>query len=148
MTSARNALIIDDTDANRIFFERLVAQADFNVLSAGTGEKAMELCRVMPSLALAIVDMEMPDINGLDLTSKLRQRYPEVCIVVATMHDERSLMESAYARGCDIFLVKPHGFMDLFKKLTSIGVELLRDECPLIIDQYGLRSFKPSVAQR
>jgi DNA-binding NarL/FixJ family response regulator len=98
----------------------------------------------MENLTLAIVDMEMPDMSGLELTQRIRKKYPNACIIVATMYDERSLIESAYRRGCDIFLVKPHGFMDLFKKLTSAGTKGMRQEAPLIIDQYGLRPFRSS----
>lgn len=136
------ALVVEDTDANRIFFERLMTQAGFRVLSAANGRHALELVADLPELALAIVDMEVPDVTGLELTSRLRRHFPAACIVVATMHDEPSLMESAFTRGCDVFLVKPHGFMELFKKLTSEGGAGLRQAAPLVIDQYGPRGFK------
>jgi hypothetical protein len=60
---------------------------------------------------------------------------------MATMLDERSLMEQAFANGCNVFLVKPHGFMELFRRLQEIGPDpeqLNR----MIIDQYGPRPFR------
>jgi CheY-like chemotaxis protein len=144
MSDTLQALIIDDTEANRSFFERLITQAQYHVESACTGQHALKLMEQMENLTLAIVDMEMPDMSGLELTQRIRKKYPNACIIVATMYDERSLIESAYRRGCDIFLVKPHGFMDLFKKLTSAGTKGMRQEAPLIIDQYGLRPFRSS----
>ena len=91
--------------------------------------------------------MEIPDITGLEMTVRLRKRYPDTCIVVATMHDERTLMDSAFSRGCDVFLVKPHGFMELFKRLTGDGSQVLHQNRPLVIDQYGPRKFTAAVSQ-
>jgi CheY-like chemotaxis protein len=143
--SKYKALIIEDTKANRIFFERFILSAGYDVISVETGKAALDQTADLADLALAIVDMEIPDSNGLDMTAELRERFPVCCIVVATMHDERSLMQSAYDKGCDVFLVKPHGFMDLFKKLTSDGSAHLHQNRPFVIDKFGLRPFELAV---
>lgn len=138
----KKALILEDTQANRIFFERLLMQAGFEVFGAETGQQALDKANEIEELAIAVVDMEIPDISGLEMTLRLRRKFPECCIVVATMHDERSLMQSSFDKGCDVFLVKPHGFMDLFKKLTTDGSEGLHKNRPLVIDKFGLRPFE------
>ena len=138
----KKALILEDTAANRLFFERLLSQAGFEIIAAETGQEALEKIANEDVIDLAILDMEIPDITGLEMTARLRKRYPDTCIVVATMHDERSLMQSAFKKGCDVFLVKPHGFMELFKRLTTDGSVALHENRPLIIDQYGPRVFK------
>jgi len=134
------ALVIDDTDANRQFFERLLAQASFQVIGAARGHDALNIAQEQP-IALAIVDIEIPDMSGLELLSRLRKLRPEACMIVATMHDEESLMASAFTRGADVFLVKPHGFVDLFRRLQTQGAQGLHDSRPLVIDQYGIRGF-------
>lgn len=142
--ASRTALVLEDTDANRIFFERLLTQAGYEVISASTGREAFALTSGLADLPLAVVDMQMPDISGLDMTARLRHQFPDSCIIVATMHDEYSLIASAVERGCNVFLVKPHGFMELFKRLTSGGEKGLIAEGPLVIDQYGPRPFQVS----
>lgn len=138
----KKALILEDTAANRLFFERLLSQAGFEIIAAETGKEALDKIADEDVIDLAILDMEIPDITGLEMTVRLRARYPETCIVVATMHDERSLMQSAFNKGCDVFLVKPHGFMELYKRLTTDGSTGLHQNRPLIIDQFGPRAFK------
>ena len=145
--SKNTALILEDTAANRMFFERLLSQAGFEIIAAETGKEAIEKLAGEDTLALAILDMEIPDITGLEMTVRLRKRYPDTCIVVATMHDERSLMDSAFNRGCDVFLVKPHGFMELFKRLTTDGSHTLHQNRPIVIDQYGPRKFTLAVSK-
>jgi DNA-binding NarL/FixJ family response regulator len=78
-------------------------------------------------------------MDGVDLLAKLRQRYPQARLVMATMLDERPLMARAFDNGCDVFLVKPHGFMELFRRLQSGDENNLSG---LIIDQYGPRPYR------
>ncbi|MEZ4670352.1 MAG: response regulator [Anaerolineae bacterium] len=138
------ALIVDDVPANREFLERLLAGAKFKVTAAGSGTAALQSVDHLETLPLAVVDMKLPDMSGLELVTKLRQKYPDAYVVVASMYDERSRMEQAFAAGCNVYLVKPHGFMDLFKRLMQDKPDNLRKAPPIIIDQYGPRPFKPS----
>jgi CheY-like chemotaxis protein len=140
----RLALVVDDVPANREFLERLLVQARFTVLGAGSGKAALQAVASIEHLTLAMVDMKLPDMHGLEITSTLRQRFPDACIVIATMFDGHSLMEQAFAKGCNVFLVKPHGFMELFKGLTTTDIAEMRHGSHLVIDQYGPRAFHTS----
>lgn len=143
----KNALVVDDTPANRDFLVRLITQAQFNVYGAGNGEEALAAtCGGKESIALIMVDMQLPDMSGLQLTKHLRAQYPNALIIMATMFDDYSWIRKSFEVGCDIFLVKPHGFMELFKRLTTCGIEQLREEGTLVIDQYGLRPFVSQVS--
>ncbi len=142
---SQKALVVDDTPANRDFLERLLTQAGFDVVGAGNGAVALALAEKLSELPLAIIDMQLPDINGLHLTYKLRRMFPRMYIVVATMHDEASLMDSVFQKGGNCFIVKPHGFMDLYKRLTSAGIAQMRNEGPLIYDRHGLRQYTPAL---
>jgi DNA-binding response OmpR family regulator len=139
--SAQNALIVDDTPANRDFLERLLKQARFDIFGASTGKQAIQHMDELENIDLALVDMQLPDANGLQITQMLRARFPNVYIVVATMHDERSLMTEVFRVGGNCFLVKPHGFMELFKRVTTMSLEQLRNSDYTVIDQYGPRTF-------
>lgn len=136
-----NTLVVEDTPANRDFLERLLISAGFDVVSVPTAKEALDAAAKMPQLRLALVDMELPDMDGVRLTAALRQTYPDVCIVVATMHDDRRMIEDVFAHGGNIFLVKPHGFMELYKRLTTMDLAQLREGEPTVIDQYGPRTY-------
>jgi CheY-like chemotaxis protein len=135
------ALVVDDTPANRDFLERLLAQAKFTVRGAENGEMALKAVNADDNVVLAVVDMKLPDMTGLELTEALRQRYPGALVVIATMYDEKSLMQQAFQKGCNVFLVKPYGFMELFKRLTTASIDDLCKQGFTIIDQYGPRAF-------
>lgn len=138
----RIALVVDDAPANRDFLERLIEQANLKVVGAGSGRAALDAVSAQDNVVLALVDMKLPDMTGLQLLAEIRQRFPLACLVIATMLDDRALIDEAFNAGCHVFLVKPHGFMDLFRRLTTEDISVLRDGPRLIIDQYGQRKFK------
>lgn len=119
--------------------------AGFNVKAAATGKDALAIVEGEPTLTLAIIDMELPDMNGIQLTATLRARYPDAYIVVATMHDDYALIEAVMQKGADVFLIKPHGFMELYRRLTTNDLSVLRRQGAVVIDQYGLRPFNTAV---
>ena len=139
----RLALVVDDVGANREFVVRLLNGAKFKVMSASTGKAAHELIVLLAELPMAIVDMKLPDMSGLDLVVELRKKFPKAYLVVASMYDERTTIDKAFAAGCNVYLVKPHGFMELYKRLNQSELSVLGVEPPLVIDQYGPRLFKP-----
>jgi CheY-like chemotaxis protein len=135
------ALVIDDEPSNRDFLERLLQTASFKVLGASSGAEALKAARSVPELALALVDQQLPDSTGLEIIARLRAENPETLLIMATMHDDRTLIDEAFVKGADVFLVKPHGFMELYRRLKGVdsNIGLLRR---LVIDQYGPRPYK------
>lgn len=139
------ALVVDDEFANRDFFVRLLQQAKLDVYGASSGKKAKEILKEHGSdIVLVMLDYKLPDTSGMDLLKEIRDEIPEAKIMMATMHDERSMMREAFSAGCDGFMVKPHGFMELFKRIQNIANDksVLDDLDKLIFDQHGVRNFK------
>jgi CheY-like chemotaxis protein len=134
------ALVVDDEPANRDFLVRLLEQANLEVRGASTGEEALQIAAQVECMKVVAIDNKLPDMNGVELVTKFRERYPNARLIMATMLDERDLMIKAFEYGCDVFLVKPHGFMELFRRLQTPGEEETLDK--LIIDQYGPRPYR------
>jgi DNA-binding response OmpR family regulator len=136
----RVALVVDDEPANRDFLVRLLQQAKLDARGASNGTDALKIAETITDMALIVIDNKLPDMDGVDLLAKMRARYPAARLIMATMLDERPLMIRAFENGCDVFLVKPHGFMELFRRLQDpSGEDKLKR---LIIDQYGPRPFR------
>lgn len=140
--TVKYAVIIDDEPANRDFLLRLVEQASFKTVGAASGEEAMRVAGALEvDPMLLIIDSRLPDVEGTELIKTFREKYPAALLVMATMLDDRDLIERAFNHGVDVFLVKPHGFMELFKRLQNLA------ESPdalkrLIIDNLGARPFR------
>lgn len=140
MTAAqRIAIIIDDEPANRDFLVRLIQQAGIETKGAGSGEEAKKIISALQHPPnVIIIDSQLPDIQGTELIKHFRAASDQTTLIMATMLDDRPLIDQAFQNGCDAFLVKPHGFMELFKRLQTAPDDIKN----LIIDQHGTRTYR------
>ena len=139
------ALVIDDEFANRDFMMRLLQQTRIDVRGANSGKQALEaVAELGTSIVLVMLDHRLPDTSGIDLLKEIRPQLPEAKILMATMHDERSMMQEAFAEGCTGFMVKPHGFMELYKRIKDVTTDraVLNTLDNLIFDQHGIREWR------
>ncbi|MBO9309073.1 MAG: response regulator [Chloroflexi bacterium] len=145
--TVKYAIVADDEFANREFMVRLMQMAGFEVHGAWLGAQALAFAEAAQTLTLALVDHQLPDARGVEIIPKLRAMHPEALLVMATMHDHRELIDEAFSIGVDIFLVKPHGFMELFRRLQEAegNYESLRR---IIMDQYGPRPYRGAATKR
>lgn len=139
------ALVVDDEPNNQDFLVRLLQQAKLEVKGASDAKAALAIAEeLQDKLKLVMVDYKLPDQSGIELIRALRERLPDAKLVMATMFDDRSKMRDAFAAGCSAFLVKPHGFMELFRMVQpAINDPTIFDKLDnLIFDQYGKRTWR------
>jgi chemotaxis protein histidine kinase CheA/CheY-like chemotaxis protein len=106
---SRRALVIDDSLSVRRALSTLLTDAGFDTGAAIDGLDAMRLVdQQVPDVLL--VDMEMPRMNGLELTSYLRSRpeTSQVPIIMITSRSTERHRDMAEVAGVDGFLVKPY----------------------------------------
>ena len=100
-------IIADDQHFVRKMLEHSLAlQADFEIVGlAQNGAEAIDLVRrYQPDIAL--VDVEMPDINGLAVTQTLVQEVPQTKVLVLSIHDDDNYIRSALEIGARGYLLK------------------------------------------
>jgi CheY-like chemotaxis protein len=139
------AVVVDDEPANQDFLVRLLRQAKLHVEGAGTGKEALDIVeRLGADIALVMLDRKLPDMTGVEVLSVMRPKLPDAKIMMATMFDERWMIREAFNKGANAFLVKPHGFMDLFQLVNGCVQNQTGFDCleGLIFDQYGRRQWR------
>ncbi len=100
-------LLADDHTLVRAGIRRLIeSQPDIEVVvEARNGDEALEMAALKrPDVAL--VDLEMPGKGGLDVCAELQERYPEIAVVIMSMHDDPIHVRAALDRGAKGFIVK------------------------------------------
>jgi PAS domain S-box-containing protein len=121
----KTVLVVDDIAENRAVVIDLLTPLGFEVVEAADGREAVELAqRLRPDLLL--VDIVMPELDGLEATRLLRQQeaFREVPIIAMSASVSASDSEQCLAAGMDAFLPKP---LDADKLLDQMG-RLLRLE--------------------
>jgi CheY-like chemotaxis protein len=134
MVSPSKILIIDDDESNRSLLAILLRRAGYDVAVADDGQTALAMAD--RGIALAFVDLHLPDMVGTAVIAALRQLNPDMFIITATIDDEPAMVRAAYAAGCDMFLVKP---FDVDKVVTL--VQQAKRGKRWIIDRLGMREY-------
>jgi len=114
-------LLVDDDAGFRSTVRQLLEQrVEAQVLGeAGSGEEAIRLTDdLRPDVVL--MDLAMPRMNGLEATRQLKTRWPDLAVVILTVHDEDVYRRTALAAGATAFLQKKMLGVDLWPTLARI----------------------------
>lgn len=109
-------IIVDDHHLVRRGLRQLLEREfDIQVVAeAADGQEAVEAVgRIRPDVV--VMDVEMPSINGIEATGRIRTEYPGTQVVMLSMHSDPALIRQAFDRGARSYVLK-----------KSIGVELVK----------------------
>ena len=117
------ALIIDDSTAMRVLLRRMLNEEGYEVLEAKNGREAIECLKTHGTPDIALVDWNMPEMNGLDFVRAVRRELGErqVLLMMVTTESETSQMVRALAAGANEYLMKPFTKEALLEKLAMLG---------------------------
>jgi two-component system invasion response regulator UvrY len=124
-------LLADDHSIVRAGLRRLVEESkDMEVVAeAADGGKAIQqVHKTHPDVA--VVDISMPDMDGLEVVSQLRSFYPKLPIIILTMYEEEQYVVRAFEAGAMGYLTKKSAPEQLVKAIRKVyaGYRYLTDE--------------------
>src|SRR5271169_5696783 len=131
MTMAALILIVDDDPIQRRLLEAMARRFgyDAEALDSGEGALARLQARDRPPVSLVILDLVMPDLDGMAVLARMRQRDIAVPAIVQTAHGSIEAVISAMRAGATDFVVKPVGAERLQVSIrNALRVDALEDE--------------------
>jgi two-component system chemotaxis response regulator CheY len=120
------ALVVDDSRTIRMVLKRSLQTVGFEtVFEAGDGREALAKLAEVGGVDLALVDWNMPVMDGLDFVTELRKlkQYDRVRVVMVTTESEESKIGRAIAAGANQYIMKPFTPEKLREKLDILGFE-------------------------
>ena len=118
------ALIIDDSKAMRSILSRMLQGLGFEVLEASNGREGLQRLQSSGNVDLALVDWNMPEMNGLDFIRSVRaeQSYDGVLLMMVTTETEMEQVVRALAAGANEYVMKPFTREIILEKLQIFGM--------------------------
>jgi len=114
-------ILVDD---HRIFLEGLkeLLEQQPGLEVVATAENGQELLIKMQSyhVEVVILDIQMPQMNGIATALEMQQRYPEVRLLVLSMHGDKSFVQSVFDIGVHGFLMKNTGKKELLEAIQEV----------------------------
>jgi two-component system chemotaxis response regulator CheY len=118
-------MVIDDSRAMRLILRRVITQLGFEVCEAANGKEALEYLNGAEELpTFALVDWNMPEMNGLDFVVAVRAeaRLRSVTLMMVTTESEQSQIVRALAAGAHEYVIKPFTPEAIVEKLALLGL--------------------------
>jgi DNA-binding NtrC family response regulator len=104
-TDADRILVADDDPGARRLLDFHLKDAGFQVVQAADGREALD--RMAPDVSLALLDLRMPKVSGMDCLREFRRRFPETPVIITSEFGDISDAVEAVKLGAVTFLAKP-----------------------------------------
>jgi two-component system KDP operon response regulator KdpE len=118
MSELPRILVCDDEPQILRALKVILRDAGYQAVPASTGEEALDRAAVKPPEA-AILDLMLPDIDGVELTRRLRE-WSQMPILVLSAVGEEDRKVEALAAGADDYVTKPFGPRELVARLAAL----------------------------
>ena len=120
MMSVSILVVDDEPDVAELFrqrFRRETRQGTYVMHFAGSGEQALDLLaeEIQPTLIVILSDINMPGMDGIQLLGEIKQRRPDLPVMMVTAYGDDERRRRADELGAVEFITKPVDF-DLLKK--------------------------------
>ena len=121
-------LVVDDEIEIREGLEALLTSESFQVTLAETGEAGLQKLEDQP-FDLMLLDVSLPDRNGLELLREIRRRDPQLSVILITAFGSIDMARAAFKGGAQDYITKPWSNDELIAQISlAIEGRRLRDE--------------------
>jgi CheY-like chemotaxis protein len=105
--SSKKCLLVDDNKDVLIYLNRILLDTGISILTARSGREAIDLIKNTPDIDVVLLDMQMPEMDGIEATKEIRKIRRDLPIIAQTafiFEDDKDIILEA---GCDACLIKP-----------------------------------------
>lgn len=114
------AIAEDNIFSLKALEEKLSTYADITIIhTAKNGTELLHLLEQNNDIDLILMDIEMPLMNGIEATGKIKQRYPKIKIVMITIYDDDEYIFNAIKAGADSYILKETKSEKIYETITD-----------------------------
>ena len=113
--SGKTVLVVDDVAFNLILIDVYFRNTGAQMLFAANGREALNTFISNPNIDIVLMDIEMPEMNGHDVTRLIRKLKPGIPVIAITAFVNSGERQRCIDNGCDDFLTKPCSRADMLR---------------------------------
>ncbi|MFN8254868.1 MAG: PAS domain S-box protein [Bacteroidales bacterium] len=114
----KKILIVDDVAESIFLLSEVLKSTGVKIFSAESGTQAIKRFTENQDIDLILMDIQLPEINGLEAASQIKKINPRVAIIIQTAYGQDSYTQKSREAGCDDIIFKPINFEILFQKMN------------------------------
>ncbi len=122
----KRVLILDDNADNRKLLVYALHGHKYEICEAALGQEVLAMLQNgANSFDLALLDVELPDGDGLTLATKLREHSPEIVLIMLSANDSVDLVQHARTLGANAYVVKPFNLPKLLEFIRDFDQQTI-----------------------
>lgn len=118
-TKKLTILIAEDEESSSFFLKTILNKICKRILFVQTGREAIKICKKNKDIDLVLMDLKMPDIDGIEATREIRKFNKDLIIIAQTAYIFFENKEEALMAGCDDYITKPINQNTLIKQINK-----------------------------
>ncbi len=115
----KSLMIIEDDYYNLEYLKEALEDMEATIITARTGREAIEKTKDNSKIDVFLLDIGLPDINGLKLIPEIKRHHPKAAIIAITAYATPADKEKSLQAGCDDYISKPADVTHLIEKLNK-----------------------------
>jgi DNA-binding response OmpR family regulator len=116
----RKVLVLEDEDNIRSFVVLNLNRAGYATVEATTGEEALELLKQHPDTRIALLDVNLPGIDGFEVCRRIRAANPRMGIIMLTARTQEMDKVTGLMTGADDYVTKPFSPAELTARVDAL----------------------------
>ena len=113
-------LILEDEIGIRSFVSINLKREGYEVIEAGTGSEAIEKLNSEPNIAVALLDIMLPDMSGADICRYIRDKYENMGVIMLTAKAQEDDKIEGFVAGADDYMIKPFSIKELLFRVSAL----------------------------
>lgn len=110
-------LVAEDVIENFLLLKAMLTHYGLRVLHASNGKEAVRFCEEHPEIDLILMDLQMPELNGLEASRIIKSSHPDLPIIAVSGYSVGGERDLALEYGCSDLIAKPFSIRELISRV-------------------------------
>ena len=122
MEEFSNIIIVEDSKTQALLLESMLTNSGYNVITLNDGLETVEFLKNCKTEVpkIIVTDINMPNMNGFELSSYVKDNYPEISVLVLTLSNDENTLKKAFECGAVDFITKPINKTEITVRINNV----------------------------
>ena len=141
-------LVLEDEIGIRSFVSINLKREGYEIIEAGTGAEAIEKINENNDISIALLDVMLPDMSGIEVCKYIRQKFDQVGIIMLTAKAQEEDKLEGFISGADDYIVKPFSIKELLVRVAALLRRVKKEESSMKLNKIVSDPFELDLDKR
>ena len=134
-------LVLEDEIGIRSFVSINLKREGYEIIEAGSGSEAIEKITEHNDISIALLDVMLPDMSGIEVCKYIRQKFDQVGIIMLTAKAQEEDKLEGFISGADDYMVKPFSIKELLVRVAALLRRVKKEESSMKLNKIVSEPF-------